>query len=355
MFIQRAQVYWITWALIILGAWSTGIASVSDAFFRGAFAAFLSAAALPLYRQLGPRKAAFLGLVVGITWQLGFHHLWGRMIWGEAEFALASARLVLDLSVAAAAFAGGALAGALLTSGRTLGKTLVLSTLLALLMTGLPYGLVSSLDRDRAGPIKLIWLGAAQTHADGGPIRPKGADIPVLTEADTLLLRKRFLTVTVGNEIGVVDTEGQRRWAVWRGQLQAEGHEALAARTVVIINRLPADVAVPAVSVALSDDPKGYTGIELAVLDGQPTATRFGDEASTSPEVELSIGQNAEGIYLRAVRHLPFTGNYAEGPRDQVVSRPRDLPTPPVEVAPTGERALPPSLRGPSATPVVPR
>ena len=111
MFIQRAQVYWITWALIILGAWSTGIASVSDAFFRGAFAAFLSAAALPLYRQLGPRKAAFLGLVVGITWQLGFHHLWGRMIWGEAEFALASARLVLDLSVAAAAFAGGALAG----------------------------------------------------------------------------------------------------------------------------------------------------------------------------------------------------------------------------------------------------
>lgn len=355
MLIQRAQVYWITWALIILGAWSTGLASVTDAFFRGAFAAFVSAAALPLYKQLGPRKAAFLGLVVGVTWQLGFHHIWGRLVWGEAEFALASSRLVLELSVAAAAFAGGALAGALLTSGQALGRTLILSSLLALLMTGLPYGMINHMDGQRAGPINLVWLGAAQVNADGGPLRPKGADIPKLTEADSALLRKRLLTVTVGDEVGVVDTEGQRRWAVWRGRLFQAGYESLAPRTVVIINRLPAHVAVPAVTLALSADPKGYTGIELAVIEGVPTALRFGDEVSASPAVELSIGQNADGIYLRAVRHLPVTGNYAQGPRDQIAGRPRDLPTPPLEVTPTGERALPPSLRGPSATPVAPR
>lgn len=354
MFLRRAQVYWITWALLVLGAAATGMASVEDAFFRGAIAAFLSAAALPLYGRLGPGRAAFLGLLVGIGWQLLLHHGWGRLTWNEERLALAHGRLALDLSVAAAAFAGAALAGALLETGSRLPKAAGLGAALALAMTALPYGILNGYDRQRAGPVTVLWLAEATLDADGRPVRPKGADIPRPAEKEVALLRERFLAVAAGDETAAVDPDGRRLWSVWRARLVQPGHADLPARTVVVVNRLPADTAVPALALPLADDPEGRTGIELALVDGRPVALPFGDPSDFS--VRLSLGQNAEGVFVRAARDLPIVGTFPEAASDQVGGRPRALPPPPaLPPTPSGERALPPSLRGPGVSPALPR
>lgn len=356
MFLRRAQVYWVTWALLVLGAWSTGMASTQDAFFRGAIAAFLSAAALPLYGQLGPRRAAFLGLVVGVVWQLGLHHAWERWTWDEERFALAQARMVLDLSVAAAAFAGGALTGALLESGSGLPKAVGLGALLALAMTALPYGALNAYDRRRAGPIDVLWLAPATLDEEGRPVRPKGSVTPRLTAAEIALLRERFLTVAAGDETAAVDPEGRRLWPAWRARLVQPGHVAAAARTIVLVNRLPAETAVPALTLPLTDDPKGLAGVELALVDGRPVAVAFGDPVDANPSVRLSLGQNAEGVFVRAGRDLPIVGTFPEAPSDQAVGRPVGIPPPAASPAsPAGERPLPPSLRSPGAPTALPR
>jgi len=352
MFLLRAQVYWINWVLLILGAASTGVASVADAFLRGAVASFAAAAALGAYRQLGPRRAAFLGLVVGVAWQLLLHHAWGRVAWNEAYRAAAEGRLGMEISVSAAAFAGSALAGALLAGGGRLARAAGLGAALALAMTALPYGVVNALDRSRAGPVEVVWIAEATSlDEEGRPARPRGIPAPRLSEAEIATLRQRLLTVEVGDEVAVVGPDGRRLWPAWRQRLVQPGHERLPARTVLVVNRLPAEARVPAVDLGLSDDPQGHRGMEFALEDGAPRAGAFGDRSGESPHpVRLEVGSNAEGVWLRAARALPLGRSYPSGGSDERNGLPARVPSPgdAGRPAPAAEEG-----NGPRANPVM--
>jgi hypothetical protein len=330
MFLARAQVYWINWFLLIAGAAATGVASVSDAFLRGAVASFLAAGALGAYRQLGPRKAAFLGLVLGVAWQLLLHHTWGRIAWNEAYRAAAEGRLGMEISVAAAAFAGSALAAGLISRGLGWAKAAGVGTLLSLGMTALPYGIVNAMDRNRAGPVEVVWIAEATALDDEGrPARPRGVARPMLAPEEIATLRQRFLTVEVGGETAVVGPDGRRLWPAWRQRVAQAGHERLAPRTVLIVNRLPADSRVPAVDLILSEDPEGRRGLEFTLEEGVAKAGGFGDKPlDEPPTVRLEVGSNAEGVWFRARRALPLGRAYPAGGSDERTGLPSRVPSP---------------------------
>lgn len=357
MLVLRAQVYWINWLLLVLGAASTGVASVSDAFFRGAVASFLAAGALRAYRELGPRRAAFLGLAVGVAWQLLLHHTWGRVAWNEAYRAAAEGRLGMEISVSAAAFAGSALAAALLSSGLRLPKAAGVGALLALGMTALPYGIVNELDRRRAGPIDVVWLAeATELGEDGRPLRPIGVQPPALSPAEVAALRQRFLTVEVAGEVAAVGPDGRRLWPAWRQRLTQPGHEGLPARGVLVVNRLPVGAPVPAADLGLSESASGTRGIEYFLEEGAPRTAVFGDQPSDEPHpARLEVGSNAGGAWVRAVRLLPFSRSYPAADGDRRNDLPVGVPGP----ATRGARAAAPEensqgAREPGPVPVIP-
>jgi hypothetical protein len=354
MLIARAQVYWINWLLLIAGAAATGVAPVYDAFLRGAVASFLAAGALAAYRQLGPRKAAFLGLVLGVAWQLFLHHAWGRIAWSEAHRAAAEGRLGMEMSVTAAAFAGSALAAALMSRGLGWAKAAGVGALLSLSMTALPYGIVNAMDRNRAGPIDIVWIAEATALDDEGrPLRPRGVATPSLGAQEIATLRQRFLTVDVAGEVAVVGPDGRRLWPAWRQRISQAGHETLPARTVLIVNRLPADARVPAVDLILSESPEGRRGLEFALEEGAAKAGAFGDQPlEEPPTVRLEVGSNAEGVWFRALRALPLGRNYPTGGADERTGLPSRVPSP-GSTGRLGPAPEPPAATAPTRVPEI--
>ncbi|MFZ9201741.1 MAG: hypothetical protein ACO23N_04865 [Opitutales bacterium] len=260
---RRGRIYWLTWALLVLGAAATGIASVQDAFFRGAIAAFLAPLALPLYERAGPRGAAFLGVLTGIAWQLGLTYGYGALAWNDTLRAYAASRLEIDLSIAAAAFAGAALAGALVHRTQRFAQAATLGAVLALAMTALPYGFIRSSETARLGPVEVTWLApASAVEENGRPWRPKGTKPPVLGVDDITSLRQAFLTVVIEGETAIVDTQGRRLWAVWRKRLTQTGHEDGPVRKVFIASTRSTDDK-PSLVLALPDDPGEACALEL--------------------------------------------------------------------------------------------
>lgn len=268
---RRARIYWLTWALLVLGAAATGIASIQDAFFRGAFAAFLAPLALPLYERAGPRVAAFLGLLTGVLWQLGLTYGYGALVWSDTLRAYAMSRLEIDLSVAAAAFAGAALTGAVVHRTQRFAQAATFGTVLALAMTALPYSFIRSSETARLGPIEVTWLTALDdVGEDGRPVRPKGVEVPALSVEDREFLRQAFLVIDVAGETALVDTEGRRLWPVWRKRLHQQGHEDGPVRRVFIAwtgqpePKLPRrhENTLGAFSLALPEAPDGACAIE---------------------------------------------------------------------------------------------
>lgn len=258
---RRGRIYWLTWALLVLGAAATGVASIQDAFFRGAIAAFLAALALPLYERAGPRGAAFLGVLTGVIWQLGLTHGYGAIAWDDTLRAYARSRLEIDLSVAAAAFAGAALAAALVQRTQRFVQAAALGATLALAMTALPYGFIRSSETARLGPVEVTWLAPATVLEESGrPWRPKGTKPPALSADDIACLRQGFLTVEIDGENAVVDTQGRRLWAVWRHRLTYPGHEDGPVRRVFIASTR--SICIPFV-LALPEDPEEACAIEL--------------------------------------------------------------------------------------------
>lgn len=260
---RLGRIYWLTWALLVLGAAATGVASVDDAFFRGAFGAFLAPLALRLYEEAGPRAAAFLGLVTGILWQLILTYGWGALVWSEPLRAYALSRLEIDLSVSAAAFAGAALAGAMAHRDARFARAALVGGSLALAMTALPYGFIRSSEATRMGPVEVTWLApASATEEDGRPWRPKGTAAPTLTPADIAFLRESFLIVEVAGEIAAVDTQGRRLWPVWRRRLTHPDHEEGPVRRVFVACTRAIDDH-PKLTLALPDAPDAACALEL--------------------------------------------------------------------------------------------
>lgn len=269
---RRGRIYWLTWALLVLGAAATGVASIQDAFFRGAFGAFLAPLALPLYERVGPRAAAFLGLVTGVAWQLALTYGYGSLVWSDALRAYALSRFEVDLSVSAAAFAGAALSGALARGEPRFARAATLGAALSLAMTALPYGFIRSSEAERLGPVEITWLMPLEDIGeDGRPVRPKGIEVPALSADDREALRQAFLVIDVAGETALVDTEGRRLWAVWRKRLHHPGREDGPVRRVFVAGREPLGdgrarhASLGSLTLALPKSPEGSCVIEHGV------------------------------------------------------------------------------------------
>ncbi len=324
MFLLRARVYWLTWGLLVAGAWSTGMASVGDAFFRGAFAAFLAAMAVPLFARLGARKAAFAGLALGVAWQLAIHHVWVRLTWSAEGFALSGDRLGVDVSVAGAAFAGAALTAALGSAGVGIGRQLAVGAALALAMTALPYGVVRWIDATRAGPVEVLWIGPAERlDAEGEPVRVRGVEIRRLGPEDRAALLGRLLVVDSGESGAVVGPEGRLLWPVWRQRLEHPGHASGPARRLIIVDRRAERGDLAATTVPLSRKPDGAVVVEL---DGAPPVAKGDETDAGRVQAEIAIAGGRASV--RLIRTLPDGDTYFAAPGDRVEGRPTALPAP---------------------------
>lgn len=324
MFLLRARVYWLTWGLLVAGAWSTGMASVTDAFFRGAFAAFLAASAVPVFARLGPRKAAFAGLGLGVLWQLALHHVWVRLTWSAAGFAQSADRLGVDVSVAGAAFAGAALTAALGASGAGIRRQLAIGAALALAMTALPYGIVRWIDVTRAGPVEVLWIGPAERgDEEGQPVRRRGLEVIRLEVADRRALVDRLMVVDSGESGAVVGPEGRLLWPVWRQRLEHPGHGTGPVRRLLIVDRRPDRGDAAPFRIPLSGSPHGAALVEL---DGNAPTARGDDLDADRVQAEIAvIGGRAT---VRLIRTLPGGETYFDAPGDRVEGRPTAVPAP---------------------------
>jgi hypothetical protein len=324
MFLLRARVYWLTWGLLVAGAWSTGMASVEDAFFRGAVAAFLAAWAVPLFARLGPRKAAFAGLLLGVLWQLALHHAWVRLTWSPEGFARSGERLGIDVSVAGAAFAGAALTAALGAGGAGIRRQLAIGATLALGMTSLPYGVVRWIDATRAGPVEVLWVGPAERLDDEGlPVRRRGLEVTRLDARERAAVVGRLLVVDAGESGAVAGPEGRLLWPVWRQRLAHPGHESLPARRLIVVDRRPDRGDLAPVRLALSGPADGAV---VAELDGAEPVAR-GD--SPDPErVQAEVAITDGRVSVRLIRTLPDGDTYFPAPGDRVEGRPTAVPAP---------------------------
>lgn len=324
MFLLRARVYWLTWGLLVAGAWSTGMASVTDAFFRGAFAAFLAAWAVPLFARLGPRKAAFAGLALGVLWQVALHHIWVRLTWSAAGFAEAGQRLGVDVSVAGAAFAGAALTAALGAAGAGIRRQLAIGGALALAMTALPYGIVRWIDATRAGPVEVVWIGPAERRdEEGQPMRRRGLDVTRLETADRRALVDRLMVVESGESGAVVGPEGRLLWPVWRQRLEHPGHATGPVRRLLIVDRRPDRGDLAPFRIPLSSAPHGAALVEL---DGNAPAPRGDDLDADRVQAEIAVAGGRASV--RLIRTLPDGDTYFEAPGDRVEGKPTAVPAP---------------------------
>lgn len=313
---RRGRIYWLTWALLVLGAAATGIASVQDAFFRGAIAAFLAPLALPLYERAGPRGAAFLGVLTGIAWQLGLTYGYGALAWNDTLRAYAASRLEIDLSIAAAAFAGAALAGALVYRTQRFAQAATLGAVLALAMTALPYTYIRSSEATRLGPVEVTWFAPASVLEENGrPWRPKGIKPPALTAEDVAILQQAFLTVVIDGEIALVDTQGRRLWTVWRKRLSQPGHEEGPVRKVFIASTHSSKNR-PSLVLALPEDPEAACALELsddgfkvvagrALVANEETLFKFNYESSIACFIDAYLWrEKSQPIGLHAPAFL---------------------------------------------------
>lgn len=305
---RRGRIYWLTWTLLVLGAAATGVASIQDAFFRGAIAAFIAPLALPLYERAGPRGAAFLGLLTGIGWQLLLTYGYGKFAWSEPVRAYALSRFEIDMSVAAAAFAGAALTAAMVHRDQRFVRAATVGTALALAMTALPYGFIRSSEATRMGPVEVTWLAPAGTLEENGrPWRPKGITKPLLSPADVAFLREGFLVIEVDGETALVDTDGRRLWAVWRKRLHKPAHEDGPVRRVFIASTRSSEEALSAI-IALPEPAEAACAIELSdagvkVVAGAATLA----DAKTVLAFEYeSLFQKLTDTYIRRDKTRPI-------------------------------------------------
>ena len=289
---HRARIYWLAWALLVVGAAATRVASVQDAFFQGAVGAFLAPLALPLYEKSGPRIAAFLGAITGALWILVLNQGWGRFMWDEAERMSASARLDVQFSVAIAAFAGTALAAALVQRITIFPRAAIYGGLLSLAMTAAPYAVIHQVEYSRLGPVEITWFATAkQFDEQGRPVRPIGTLAPKITPDDINVLRADYLTIDVGGETALVDTNGQRIWAVWRKRLTQNGHENGPVRRVFIINTSTDESAIAAAfekGLRLPDEPEGVCVLNLKDKDSS-APTEANNLPADAPKSEFRV------------------------------------------------------------------
>lgn len=324
MFLLRARVYWLTWGLLVAGAWSTGMASVTDAFFRGAVAAFLAAWAVPLFARLGARKAAFAGLALGVLWQLALHHVWVRLTWSPEGFVLSGDRLGVDVSVSGAAFAGAALTAALGAAGAGIGRQLAVGAALALAMTTLPYGIVRWIDATRAGPVEVVWIGPAERRdEEGQPVRRRGLEVTKLEIADRRALVDRLMVVDSGESGAVVGPEGRLLWPVWRQRLEQPGHASGPARRLLIVDRRADRGDVAPFLAPLSGAAHGAAIVEL---DGGAPSVRGDDLDADRVQAEIAVTGGRASV--RLIRTLPDGDTYFAAPGDRVDGRPTAVPAP---------------------------
>lgn len=291
---QRARIYWLAWALLVVGAAATRVASVQDIFFQGAVGAFLAPLALPLYEKAGPRIAAFLGALTGALWVLILNEGWGRFMWDEPERMDASARLDVQFSVAMAAFAGTALAAALVHRIAIFPRAAIYGGLLSLAMTAAPYAVIHEVEYRRLGPVEITWFASAkQFDEQGRPVRPVGTFPAKLTPDDIRALRDNYLTIDVGGETALIDTNGQRIWAVWRKRLTQNGHEDGPVRRVFIVNSCTDDTAIATVlekGLHLPDEPDGTYVLHLKDKDSSaPTETNSLPTVATKSEFSVML------------------------------------------------------------------
>ncbi|HAZ65858.1 MAG TPA: hypothetical protein DCY41_03775 [Opitutae bacterium] len=289
---QRARIYWLAWALLVVGAVATRVASVQDIFFQGAVGAFLAPLALPHYEKAGPRIAAFLGALTGALWVLILNEGWGRFMWDEAERISASARLDVQFSVAIAAFAGTALAAAMVHRIAIFPRAAIYGGLLSLAMTAVPYAVIHEVEYNRLGPIEITWFATAkQFDEQGRPVRPIGTLAPKISPDDIKVLRADYLTIDVGGETALVDTNGQRIWAVWRKRLTQNKHEGGPVRRVFIVNKCTDDASIATAlekGLRLPDEPDGICVLDLKDKDDS-APTEANNLSADAPKSEFSV------------------------------------------------------------------
>lgn len=321
--------YWFAWALLLIAAALTGVASVKDAFFGGLVAAIPAAALRPVYVRIGARFAPVFGAAVGSVWA-SLMFLKVRWFGTPDDLAAASWMLGTDIAVHAAAFAGAALFAALLSRGTGLavGAGLTLSAA----MSAIPYGVIAAIDHQVAGPVEVLLLASADVPAAEAPAPLAGASAVALSPDETSLLKELYLVTEGPGGTVVQDDLGRRYWPLWRKRLTYPGNPGGPVRRLIVL----APALPPGAQtwqIPGGSDPAGRTVAHL----GPDGALRTHPVSSSRQSVRLDVAQGPGGLSFDVVRISPVGDMYvtlSTGPL------PSSFPTP-VEEAPGEGRPRP--------------
>lgn len=294
--------YWFTWALLLVAAALTGVASVKDAFFGGLIAAVPAAALRPVYVRIGARFAPVFGAAVGSVWA-SLMFLKVRWFGTPDDILFASWTLGTDIAVHAAAFAGAALFTALLSRGAGLavGAGLTLSAA----MSAIPYGIIAAIDHQVAGPVEVLLLASAEVPAADAPAPLPGARPALLSDGEVSALKERYL-VTEGPSGPVVqDDLGRRYWPLWRKLLVYPGNPGGPVRRLIVL--LPEGPGgVRAWKAPASASPDGLLVLQL----GPDGFVRAHPPESSSQSVRLELTEGPKGLDVDVVRISPVGDLY---------------------------------------------
>ncbi|MFM7208972.1 MAG: hypothetical protein ACKOY8_04040 [Verrucomicrobiota bacterium] len=294
--------YWFTWALLLVAAALTGVASVKDAFFGGLIAAVPAAALRPVYVRIGARFAPVFGAAVGSVWA-SLMFLKVRWFGTPDDLAAASWMLGTDIAVHAAAFAGAALFTALLSRGAGLavGAGLTLSAA----MSAIPYGIIAAIDHQVAGPVEVLLLASAEVPAVDAPAPLPGARPALLSDGEVSALKERYL-VTEGPSGPVVqDDLGRRYWPLWRKLLVYPGNPGGPVRRLIVL--LPEGPGgVRAWKAPSSASPDGLLILQL----GPDGLVRAHPLESFPHSVRLELTEGPKGLDVDVVRISPVGDLY---------------------------------------------
>ena len=294
--------YWFTWALLLVAAALTGVASVKDAFFGGLVAAIPAAALRPAYVRIGARFAPVFGAAVGSVWA-SLMFLKVRWFGSPDDLAAASWMLGTDIAVHAADFAGAALFTALLSRGTGLavGAGLTLSAA----MSAIPYGVIAAIDHQVAGPVEVLLLASADVPAAEAPAPLAGASAVALSPDETSLLKELYLVTEGPGGTVVQDDLGRRYWPLWRKRLTYPGNPGGPVRHLIVL----APALPPGAQtwqIPGGSDPAGRTVAHL----GPDGALRTHPVSSSRQSVRLDVAQGPGGLSFDVVRISPVGDMY---------------------------------------------
>jgi hypothetical protein len=211
------------------------------------------------------------------------------------------------MSIHAAGFAGAGLLTALAIKN-SLSRSFIAGTILSCAMTAIPYGFITWVDAQLAGPIEIVALVSADVAPNEVPVRRAGAEVAKLSDEEVSRLKEKWLVTKGQNEFEVIDEQGRRYWPLWRKTFVYPGNPSKEIRRVFVL--IPPDLSEAGTwNLPLSSDSHGVSVVQL---DSQSRLSAICPSPTNSIKCEFVINDSNKTLTTVTVKikRISPVGNF---------------------------------------------